>query len=140
MVIKDEISGDIYIHDFKTSTMGWNDHVKKDEGKTSQLLLYKNYYSQQYNVPVDKIHVQFIILKRKLYENTTFPQKRFQKFVPASGKVTMKKVIDNFNTFINECYDNDGNFKDTEHKKNPSKKNCQFCEFASNHSLCDKVA
>lgn len=138
IVVKDEISGDIYIYDFKTSTMGWRDSVKKDEAKTSQLVLYKNYYAQQYNVPIEKIHVEFIILKRKLYENTDFPQKRFQRFEPASGKPTIKKVVTNFENFINECYNQDGSFIDKEYEKRPSKKNCQFCEFKDKPQLCDK--
>ena len=38
----------IKIIDIKTSTMGWNKWMKKDENKTQQLLLYKQFYSKQY--------------------------------------------------------------------------------------------
>ena len=31
---------------------------------------------------MDKIEVEYFIVKRKLYENLDFPQKRVQKFVP----------------------------------------------------------
>lgn len=138
VVIKDDISGDIYIYDFKTSTMGWRDATKKDENKTSQLILYKNYFSKQFNVEIEKIHVEFIILKRKLYENTEFAQKRFQRFEPASGKPTMKKVTNNFEMFLNECYTPTGDFTDVKHKKRPSKKNCMYCEFNNKPDICDK--
>lgn len=138
IVVKDEISGDIYIYDFKTSTMGWRDSVKKDESKISQLVLYKNYYAQQYNIPIEKIHVEFIILKRRLYESADFPQKRFQRFEPASGKPTVKKVVTNFETFINECYNEDGSFIEKEYTKTPSKKACQYCEYNNKPELCNK--
>lgn len=140
IVVKDEISGDIYIYDFKTSTMGWRETVKKDESKTAQLVLYKNYYAQQYNIPIEKIHVEFIILKRKLYEGSDFPQKRFQRFEPASGKPTVKKIVTNFETFINECYGEDGLFLEKEHAKLPSKKACQYCEFKDKPELCNRKA
>ena len=39
----------VKIIDIKTSTMGWNKWMKKDENKTQQLLLYKQFYSKQYN-------------------------------------------------------------------------------------------
>lgn len=138
VVIKDDLSGDIYIYDFKTSTMGWRDSTKKDELKTSQLLLYKNFYSKQNNVPLEKIHVEFIILKRKLYENVEFPQKRLQRFEPANGKPSINKTVSNFNEFITECYDIDGNFIEKNHPKFPSKNNCKYCEFKERPDLCNQ--
>ena len=50
----------------KTSTMGWNKWQKKDENKTQQLLLYKQFYSKMYNHPIEKIEVEYFIVKRKL--------------------------------------------------------------------------
>ena len=52
------------IIDIKTSTNGWNDYAKKDENKQFQLLLYKQYFSEQYGIPLDKIEIEFFILKR----------------------------------------------------------------------------
>lgn len=138
VVIKDELAGDIYIYDFKTSTMGWKDKAKKDESKISQLLLYKNFYSKQHNIPLDKIHVEFIILKRKLYENAEFPQKRIQRFEPASGKPSVNKVINNFNNFIQECYTSEGTIVEKTYTKIPSKSNCQYCEFNARPDLCNQ--
>ena len=42
------------IIDIKTSTKGWNDYSKKDENKQFQLLLYKQYFSEQYGIPLDR--------------------------------------------------------------------------------------
>ena len=128
IVILDEFTNTLKIYDIKTSTMGWNKWMKKDENKTQQLLLYKQFYSKQYNHPVENIEVEYFIVKRKLYENLDFPQKRVQKFSPASGTVSMNKVAKRLDSFL------DGAFTDSgEHKNNqiatPSKKSCRWCEF-----------
>ena len=118
----------IKIIDIKTSTMGWNKSQKKDENKTQQLLLYKQFYSTQYNHPIDKIDVEYFIVKRKLWENLDFPQKRVQKFVPASGKPSMNKVNGRLLKFVNEAFTEDGKRKN-DMKATPNKKACKWCEF-----------
>jgi len=128
IVILDEISNKITIYDIKTSTMGWNKWMKKDENKTQQLLLYKQFYSKQYNHPIDKIDVEYFIVKRKLWENAMFPQKRVQKFSPASGKPSLNKVANKLNIFLNEAFTEDGDRKD-DMVATPSKKSCKYCEF-----------
>ena len=128
IVILDEISNTIKIYDIKTSTRGWNKWMKKDENKTQQLLLYKQFYSKQYNHPIDKIEVEYFIVKRKLWENLDFPQKRVQKFVPASGKPSMNKVNSRLLKFVNEAFTEDGEKKD-DMIATPSKKACKWCEF-----------
>ena len=65
LVILDERTDTLTIYDIKTSTQGWNKWMKKDENKTQQLLLYKQFYSKQYNHPIDKIEVEYFIVKRK---------------------------------------------------------------------------
>ena len=117
LVIKDTVRDVIKIYDIKTSTMGWNKYMKADINKTDQLLLYKQFYSKQFNHPIDKIEVEYFIVKRKLYENLDFPQKRVQKFVPANGKPSMNKMITRFKEFLDSTYNDDGNFKDVEYKK-----------------------
>lgn len=136
VIIRDDSNGDIYIYDFKTSTYGWNDYMKKDETKYSQLLLYKHYYSKQYEVPQEKINIEFLILKRKLYDNVPYPQKHIQRFTPANGLRSVNKSVTAFESFVNECYNDDGTFVEKEHKKTPSKKICGWCEFY-NTEYCD---
>ena len=128
LVILDEFHNTIKIYDIKTSTRGWNKWMKKDENKTQQLLLYKQFYSKQYNHPIDKIEVEYFIVKRKLWEEAMFPQKRVQKFSPASGTVSMNRVNKKLIKFIDEAFTEEG-----EHKNDmiatPSKKACKWCEF-----------
>ena len=137
IVIKDTVRDVIKIYDIKTSTMGWNKYMKADKNKTDQLLLYKQFYSKQFNHPLDKIEVEYFIVKRKLYENLDFPQKRVQKFVPANGKPSINKVVTRLDNFITECFNSDGEYN-TEHiyRKEASKKNCKFCEF-NQTEYCD---
>jgi len=136
IVIKDTAHDRIRIYDIKTSTMGWNKWMKADENKTQQLLLYKQFYSKQYNHPIDRIDVEYFIVKRRLYENAKFPQKRVQKFVPASGTVSMNKVAKKLTKFIDEAFNEDGSYTTNELTPTPSKKSCKWCEFKGTE-YCD---
>ena len=129
VVIYDKVRDRYKIIDIKTSTMGWNKWMKADKNKTDQLLLYKQFYGAEKDISLDKIDVEYFIVKRKLYEGLDFPQRRVQTFSPASGKPSVNKVINNLNQFIDESFIN-GEYN-TEHTyiKQPSKKNCRWCEF-----------
>ena len=137
IVIKDTVRDVIKIYDIKTSTMGWNKYMKADKNKTDQLLLYKQFYSKQFNHPMDKIEVEYFIVKRKLYENVDFPQRRVQKFTPANGKPSINQVVKRLDEFMSESFKSDGEYN-TEHiyRKEPSKKNCRFCDF-NQTEFCD---
>ena len=137
IVILDEVLNVIKIYDIKTSTRGWNKWQKKDENKTQQLLLYKQFYSKQYNHPIDKIEVEYFIVKRKLWEEAMFPQKRVQKFVPASGKPSMNKVGKKLSTFVESAFNEDGSYTTDILEATPSKKVCKWCEFKGTQ-YCDK--
>ena len=137
IVILDEVLNVIKIYDIKTSTRGWNKWQKKDENKTQQLLLYKQFYSKQYNHPIDKIEVEYFIVKRKLWEEAMFPQKRVQKFVPASGKPSMNKVGKKLSTFVESAFNEDGSYTTNVLEATPSKKVCKWCEFKGTQ-YCDK--
>ena len=129
VIIYDTVRDRYKIIDIKTSTMGWNKWQKADKTKTDQLLLYKHFYGAQHDIPVDKIDVEYFIVKRKLYEKVDFPQRRVQTFQPASGKPSINKLMNNLNQFLNESFV-DGEYN-LEHNyiKQPSKKNCRYCEF-----------
>jgi hypothetical protein len=126
----------IYIFDIKTSMYGWNDKNKKDELKTSQLVLYKEFFAKQYQVDIDKIEVQFFIVKRKLYKSE-FTIPRIQTFEPASGKVKRKKVMDGLHSFITEAYGDDAKPLVKKHYKNVGK-HCTYCLFNKTEH-CDKI-
>tara|TARA_A100001388_G_scaffold88233_1_gene63806 strand:+ start:6461 stop:7183 length:723 start_codon:yes stop_codon:yes gene_type:complete len=125
LIIKDNIRNRIKIIDIKTSSWGWNKYAKADKNKTDQLLLYKSFYSKQHDVPLDRIDVEYFIVKRKLYEGMDFPQRRVQTFVPANGKPSLNKVIKRLQHFMDECYNDDGTFKDVNYEKCRTKKDCK---------------
>ena len=129
IVLLDEVLDVIKIIDIKTSTMGWNKWQKADENKTQQLLLYKQFYSKQYNHPIERIEVEYFIVKRKLWEKAQFPQKRVQKFSPASGKPSMNKVNTRLLKFVNEAFNEDGSYTTNILEATQSKKACKWCEF-----------
>ena len=66
---------------------------------------------------VDDITIEFLIFKRKLWENVDFPQKRVQRHVPANGKPSMNKMRARFEEFLDACYDATGKVKDIEYEK-----------------------
>lgn len=135
IVLKEKSTGDIKIIDLKTSTKGWNQWAKKDEKKTNQLLIYKNYYSKLHNVPEEQIYIEFIILKRKLLEDCDFPQHRITSFEPSNGKPSMRKAMASFHGFLDECF-NDDNSYNLNVQANPNKNTCRFCQFNKNRNLC----
>ena len=129
VLIKDTVRDRYKIIDIKTSTMGWNKWAKADKNKTDQLLLYKYYYGEQNNIPLDKIDIEYFIVKRKIWENADFPQRRIQTFIPANGKPSVNKVVKNIDSFITEGFNGSEYNIDHIYKKEASKKNCRFCEF-----------
>ena len=126
------------IVDFKTSTRGWNKNTRKDEMKQNQLILYKEFFSRQFNIPKENIDVAFVILKRKIYENSDFPQSRISEFRPASGPIKTKKAVAVVREFIQGCFEKDGSYKEREFEMRPSQSNCRFCAFADKPELCSR--
>ena len=133
IVMYHEPTNKIYIIDLKTSTSGWNDKQKKDENKQFQLILYKKFFSEQFNFPIENIEVEFFIVKRKLFESDDFVIRRIQKFKPPSGKVKLNKATQALNDFLKDAFDLNG-YKKTEHKPK-SNNNCKWCVFHKTH-LC----
>ena len=139
VVIHNKKTGRVRIIDIKTSTHGWNKYMKADKNKTNQLLLYKKFFSKQRDIPEDKIDIEYLILKRKLYENIQYPQKRLQVFSPASGKPSLNKVMNRLDEFITDCFDDTGQLIQKDYFKNVSTKNCRYCEFKDKPELCDRI-
>lgn len=118
------------IWDIKTSTRGWKDE-KLDFIKTSQIILYKEFLHQQFDIPLDKIEVEYFIVKRKIVEDAEFAamRKRVQEFVPRTGPRIHKKVIDQISQFVTETLNSEGEYIDKDYPKNPTTKNCKWCVF-----------
>ena len=130
----------VYIYDIKTSTRGWGEREKKDDTKLSQILLYKEYFAKQFGLDVDRIEVEYFIVKRKIWENQEYPIPRVQSFKPASGKTKRKQAIDNFNAFVQDCFDESGKPKIKSYLKNVGESSCKWCPYADKPDLCNKVA
>jgi len=133
VVLYNETTQSFKIIDIKTSTRGWHDKTKKDENKQFQLILYKKFFAKQFNIPLDKINIEFFIVKRKIWEESDFPISRIQTFTPASGKVKLNKADKELNEFIESVFTKEGySQKDHQPKLN---NHCQYCSFYKTH-LC----
>jgi len=101
--------------------------------------LYKAFYANKFNVDLKDIDVEFMIFKRKLYEDIPYKQKRVIQFVPASGKPTVNKTLIRFNAFIDSCFDEKGNKNiNGLYPKIATENNCRFCMYADRPELCDR--
>lgn len=125
------------IYDIKTSTRGWTDYEKKDDKKVNQVLLYKKMFAEKFNVPEDNIDVTFFVVKRKLPQFSEFTVKRVQEFKPAHGKIKVKKAYEDFQTFLTECFEASGEYKEKSYFKNAGNA-CKFCIYNDKPDLCDK--
>ncbi len=136
VVLYHEYSDTFTIIDIKTSTKGWSKWAKKDEDKQFQLILYKKFFSETFNIPLEKINIEFFIVKRKLWESEDFTIPRIQRFVPASGKVKMNKATKALDEFITKVFDRDG-YANVDHQPTPDNpnNNCNWCAFYKTH-LC----
>ena len=136
VVIRDKRTGRIRIIDLKTSTRGWNKYQKKDKTKTAQLILYKEFYGKQYNVDPEMIDVEYIILRRKINEDSDFPMKRIQTFAPPSGKPSRNKVGTSLSEFMNTAFNEDGTYNlNTEYPAIASS-GCKYCKYKDDESVC----
>jgi hypothetical protein len=130
----------IYIYDIKTSTRGWGEREKKDNNKIAQILLYKEYFGRQFGFDVDRIEVEYFIVKRKIYENSEYTIPRVQSFRPASGKAKRKQIVENLNDFIKDCFDESGKPQIKSYLKNIGESSCKWCPYKDKLELCNKSA
>ena len=106
LVFYDEDLQKISIWDIKTSTRGWTKYEKENKIKTAQMVLYKRYFAEQYNVPVESIDCKYFIVKRKIPKNPKYPAmaSRIQTFEPSSGKVSLNRVTRQLHEFIESVF------------------------------------
>ena len=134
ILLEDLSTNEYIIIDLKTSTKGWSQYQKSDKTKISQMLLYKKFYSDKYGIPLDKIKVEYQILKRKIFEGADFPIPRISKFVPANGKPSVNRAWADFKGFVDSVYGDNGEVIQTEFPTNKGKQ-CDWCEFRT-RKLC----
>ena len=138
IIVKDTRTNTYTIYDIKTSTQGWNKYQKADITKTAQLILYKDFYAKQFGVDVDKIQVEYIIVRRKINTDLEFAPKRIQTFTPASGKPTRNKVTKLFTSFIDEGFTSDGSYNVEGTFPAYKGKACNYCPYKDNFAACPK--
>lgn len=134
ILLEDLTTNEYIIIDLKTSTKGWSKYQKNDKIKIAQMLLYKKFYSDKYEIPLDKIKVEYQILKRKLFEGSDYPIPRISKFVPANGKPSVNRAWTDFKGFVDSVYGDTGEIIQTEFPTNKGKQ-CDWCEFRA-RKLC----
>jgi hypothetical protein len=134
----DEELNKVYIYDIKTSTRGWGDSEKRDDQKTAQVLLYKEYFSKQFGYDVEQIEVEFFIVRRKIYEKSEYPISRVQSFRPASGKAKRRQTIERFESFVKDCFDEVGKPQIKSYLKNVGESSCKWCPYKDSIEVCDK--
>ena len=117
------------VMDIKTSTRGWSPTQKKNPNLTAQVVLYKEFFSRQFDIPTDKINVEFFIVKRRVPAEAEFAamQRRVQQFSPPAGPRKTKQVITQLDNFIEDVLNEDGTFKDKEYKCNSPLGKCKEC-------------
>lgn len=131
------------IIDIKTSTKSWGDYKKKDKIVHAQLLLYKQYFSEQYNIPLDKIEVEFFILKRKLNQwsiDNGYPVSRIQIFKPLDSKRSLKYSEGLVMDFISDCFKPSGGIREKEYLKQPTKFGCTFCPYLNTEHCTEGIS
>lgn len=133
IVLHNEKQDTYTIIDLKTSRLGWRDKQKKNEIKRLQLILYKYFFAQKFKVDINKINVQFIILKKQIFQSSQFKIKRIQTFSPPNSSITIKKSI----KYMNEIIDNmQKSFNENYFIKNSF--NCKWCPYKDKKDLCDR--
>jgi len=142
VVMRHVPSNTFKLFDIKTSRSGWNKSAKSDSMKAAQLVAYKNYFSEQFGVPRENIDIEFFIVKRKIVEESMFPQKRIQNHKPSAGSVTQKKIQRQIDAFVDACFDQAGN-KDANRNyvavAGKGAVNCKYCFAKTREDLCPKI-
>ena len=136
VVMRDKRTGRIRIIDIKTSTRGWNKYQKKDKSKTAQLLLYKEFYGKQFGVDPETIDVEYIILRRKINEDSEWPMKRIQLFSPPSGKPSRNKVAGSLNEFVSTAFKEDGSYNLESEYPAFTSSACKYCKYKDDQDAC----
>lgn len=136
IVTYNTVTGKYVLYDLKTSRTGWDSKTKSDPIKLGQLLLYKTFFAEQMQISEDDISVEFVILKRVLFEGASFPIPRVSKFEPANKTPSMKKNWDRFQKFVHTAFDDEGKYipKQT---ANATKESCRWCVYRDRKDLCE---
>lgn len=127
------------IWDIKTSTYSWSAETKTNKAKTDQVLLYKYFLSQEFDIDPDKIEVEYFIVKRKIPEDPMYPAsiKRVQEFIPTNKKPSINKAVAEVTKFCKDVLlEGQGEYRTGEFQATPSEKACKWCLFRNDCQYC----
>ena len=114
--VKKSSGKDIFwILDWKTASWGWSSHKKQDILVTSQIVLYKTFWSRKHNISMSDIRAGFVLLKRD-----EKPGKSCELLTVSVGPTTARKSLKIVDNMIKSV------------KKGILIKNrysCKYCEF-----------
>ena len=129
VVLYNENTETFKIIDIKSSTKGWNKFAKADDKKIFQLLLYKEFFAKQFNIPIEKVNVEYFIVKRRVPVEADFAsmQRRVQEFRPTAGKIKRGKALSAMNNFIKDVLDENNNYIDKSYYCTGDRNPCWHC-------------
>lgn len=134
LVFRHKASGKIVIYDIKMSKKGWQIRYI-DKSKTDQLVLYKTFYSNLFNVPFDDIDVKFLVLKRKVKTRGTLKESR-ASIIPITVKPEhVERVRNDMNSFIQEAITTEKEPTPENFPANPTNFNCTYCSVREHCNL-----
>ncbi len=129
-LVRRYIPEDLYLlDDFKSSGKAWDEYKKSDFATQGQLLLYKYYFSKQFNIPIENIQTRYVILKKQINSDSRYQEKRIQLFEPATGKIKIKEYLLKEEQMINEAFNPDGTYQQKKYPKTENKNQCMWCDY-----------
>ena len=136
LILKDKKTGRILIIDYKTSGSEWDvQKKKKDKIFIAQMRLYKYFYSRKFNVSIEDIDCKYIVLNR--LKNKKCPELGFGDIQPVEIFSSNDDIMDAV-TLVSETLRDIHINKDFQKAKCVDrKKDCFFCQYKSNPTLCN---
>ncbi len=129
LVVMSEKDKKVHLIDWKTCSWGWKREKKSDKTLAYQLVFYKHFYAQKYDVEPKDLECHFVLLKRTAkpgskveFVRVTAAKKRTQDAMKALTtalyNITNERYIKNRNSCVN-CKQRPGacEFYRTEHCK-----------------------
>jgi len=98
--------------------------------------LYKHFYARALKITPEEVEVMFMVVKRRPFVSEDFPTHWVQEIKPSQGKNKLKKAVEDFESFVRDCFTADAKYQEREYPKNLDA--CKFCEFLNKPELCSK--
>ena len=122
---------------FKAEIDGRTVKVMFDSGASGNFI--PKFIADKYNVDISMVDVEFIIIKRIVWDKGDWPVKWIQRFEPPSANVSINRIFKQVDLFIKEGFNEDGSYNtEATYEKLGVNTKCKWCEFADKPEICDK--